>query len=391
MLYRTQSRFERCAEEKNICLCQDSNPSHPALSPSLYRPSYRSSYCCTARVLRADSPPTWGRRSIGSGGESSSMLTSVEGNAVQERMLLWLNLRRLLALKGNEWLTTTPLNFQEWTRRTTARLFLDCELQVLQLYIGMVNNGECVAKSSATTLRILPNLKETKQSVLHTSGVCSCCCSAVRLSSWVIRRLQTNRQKICFWIFHSFPTNNKQEILNTFCSAWLKEFSVSQWLNFLPKHVSDWILMLSIFFFWGCFLYLTWLLKSSELHLKYSLQSLTPSVSSKRRTHVHAFSQLRVSKPSAHQTKWLPSLLHVFCIVLIIPHHYCAVQHKSRQISNTTLIPVQVCPLFLPTERLKLVEIPVKKFNGPITGHVNISAFNWTKILHKTIVWKASI
>jgi hypothetical protein len=37
----------------------------------------------TARVLRADSPPTRGRRSIGSGGESSSMLTSVEGNAVQ--------------------------------------------------------------------------------------------------------------------------------------------------------------------------------------------------------------------------------------------------------------------------------------------------------------------
>jgi hypothetical protein len=41
-----------------------------------------------ARVLRADSPPTRGRRSIGSGGESSSMLTSVEGNAVQGRMLL---------------------------------------------------------------------------------------------------------------------------------------------------------------------------------------------------------------------------------------------------------------------------------------------------------------
>jgi hypothetical protein len=36
-----------------------------------------------ARVLRADSPPTRGRRSIGSGGASSSMLTSVEGNAVQ--------------------------------------------------------------------------------------------------------------------------------------------------------------------------------------------------------------------------------------------------------------------------------------------------------------------
>jgi hypothetical protein len=42
----------------------------------------------TARVLRADSPPTRGRRSIGSGGESSSMLTSVEGNEVQGRMLL---------------------------------------------------------------------------------------------------------------------------------------------------------------------------------------------------------------------------------------------------------------------------------------------------------------
>jgi hypothetical protein len=41
-----------------------------------------------AQVLRADSPPTRGRRSIGSGGESSSILTSVEGNAVQGRMLL---------------------------------------------------------------------------------------------------------------------------------------------------------------------------------------------------------------------------------------------------------------------------------------------------------------
>jgi hypothetical protein len=55
-----------------------------------------------ARALRADSPPTRGRRSIGSGGESSSMLTSVEGNAVQGRMLLSLNFRRLLALKGNK-------------------------------------------------------------------------------------------------------------------------------------------------------------------------------------------------------------------------------------------------------------------------------------------------
>jgi hypothetical protein len=41
-----------------------------------------------ARVLRADSPPTRGRRSIGSGGESSSMLTSVEWNAGQGRTLL---------------------------------------------------------------------------------------------------------------------------------------------------------------------------------------------------------------------------------------------------------------------------------------------------------------
>jgi hypothetical protein len=36
-----------------------------------------------AGVFRRDSPPTWSRRSAGSGGESSSMLTSVEGNAVQ--------------------------------------------------------------------------------------------------------------------------------------------------------------------------------------------------------------------------------------------------------------------------------------------------------------------
>jgi hypothetical protein len=41
-----------------------------------------------ARVFRRDSPPMWSRRSTGSGGESSSMLTSVEGNAVQGRMLL---------------------------------------------------------------------------------------------------------------------------------------------------------------------------------------------------------------------------------------------------------------------------------------------------------------
>jgi hypothetical protein len=37
----------------------------------------------TARVFRSDSPPTRSRRSIGSGGESSSTLTNVEGNAVQ--------------------------------------------------------------------------------------------------------------------------------------------------------------------------------------------------------------------------------------------------------------------------------------------------------------------
>jgi hypothetical protein len=36
-----------------------------------------------ARVFRRDSPPTRSRRSTGSGGESSSMLTSVERNAVQ--------------------------------------------------------------------------------------------------------------------------------------------------------------------------------------------------------------------------------------------------------------------------------------------------------------------
>jgi hypothetical protein len=34
-------------------------------------------------VFRRDSPPTRSRRSTGSGGESSSMLTSVEENAVQ--------------------------------------------------------------------------------------------------------------------------------------------------------------------------------------------------------------------------------------------------------------------------------------------------------------------
>jgi hypothetical protein len=42
---------------------------------------------CKARVFRRDSPPTQSK-STGSGGESSSMLTSVE--------------RRLLAMKANE-------------------------------------------------------------------------------------------------------------------------------------------------------------------------------------------------------------------------------------------------------------------------------------------------
>jgi hypothetical protein len=37
----------------------------------------------TVEVFRRDTPPTRSRRSIGSGGESSSMLTIVEGNAVQ--------------------------------------------------------------------------------------------------------------------------------------------------------------------------------------------------------------------------------------------------------------------------------------------------------------------
>jgi hypothetical protein len=72
-----------------------------------------------AQVFRRDSPPTRSR-SEGSGGESSSMLTSAEGNAVQGRMLLWLKLRRLLALKANEWLIFTngpgqPLCSFSWT------------------------------------------------------------------------------------------------------------------------------------------------------------------------------------------------------------------------------------------------------------------------------------
>jgi hypothetical protein len=42
-----------------------------------------------ARVFRRDSPPTQSRRSTGSGGESSSMLTSVEGNAIQAFSMLF--------------------------------------------------------------------------------------------------------------------------------------------------------------------------------------------------------------------------------------------------------------------------------------------------------------
>jgi hypothetical protein len=41
-----------------------------------------------ARVFRRDSPSTRSRRGTDGGGESSSMLTSVEGNAVQGRVLL---------------------------------------------------------------------------------------------------------------------------------------------------------------------------------------------------------------------------------------------------------------------------------------------------------------
>jgi hypothetical protein len=41
-----------------------------------------------ARVFRRDSPTTRSRRSTGSGGESSSMLRSVEGNAVQRRAFI---------------------------------------------------------------------------------------------------------------------------------------------------------------------------------------------------------------------------------------------------------------------------------------------------------------
>jgi hypothetical protein len=41
-----------------------------------------------ARVFRRDSPPTQTRRSTGGGGESSSRLIRVEGDAVQGGMLL---------------------------------------------------------------------------------------------------------------------------------------------------------------------------------------------------------------------------------------------------------------------------------------------------------------
>jgi hypothetical protein len=50
--------------------------------------SQKCTYFCIARVFRRDSPLTRSRRSEGSGGESSRMLTSVEENAVQGKMLL---------------------------------------------------------------------------------------------------------------------------------------------------------------------------------------------------------------------------------------------------------------------------------------------------------------
>jgi hypothetical protein len=48
----------------------------------------KSHFALKARVFRRDSPPTRSRRSTGNGGESSSMLISVEENSVQGRMLL---------------------------------------------------------------------------------------------------------------------------------------------------------------------------------------------------------------------------------------------------------------------------------------------------------------
>jgi hypothetical protein len=44
---------------------------------------YPGEKLCTITVFSPDSPATRSRGSIGNGGESSSMLTSVEGNAVQ--------------------------------------------------------------------------------------------------------------------------------------------------------------------------------------------------------------------------------------------------------------------------------------------------------------------
>jgi hypothetical protein len=81
---------------------------------SLVRVHYNTSHVLASivRVFRCDSPPMRSRRSTGSGGDSFSMLTSVEGNAVQA---FW-----------NEWLITTPLNFHEWTWLTAAQLLQDC-------------------------------------------------------------------------------------------------------------------------------------------------------------------------------------------------------------------------------------------------------------------------
>jgi hypothetical protein len=45
-------------------------------------------HSCKAQVFRRDSSPTRSRRSTGSGGESSIMLTRVEGNAVQAFSML---------------------------------------------------------------------------------------------------------------------------------------------------------------------------------------------------------------------------------------------------------------------------------------------------------------
>jgi hypothetical protein len=61
-------------------------------------------------------------------------LSLLNTRAVQGRMLLWLKFRRLLALKANEWLITTHLNFHEWTWPTTEHLFLDCHFWIPELY-----------------------------------------------------------------------------------------------------------------------------------------------------------------------------------------------------------------------------------------------------------------